>query len=53
MGKKKSGGKALYMGQMVNVFNPSTMEAEAVDLSESEAILAYILSSRPARATQI
>ena len=35
---------------MVHTFNPSTLEAEAVDLCEFEASLIYIVSSRAARA---
>ena len=37
---------------MAHSFNPSTWEAEAVDLIEFEASLVYKLSSSTARATQ-
>jgi hypothetical protein len=37
---------------VARVFNPSTQEAEARQISESEASLVYRVSSRRARATQ-
>lgn len=39
--------KALLM----HTFNPSPLETKAGELCESEAILVYIMSSRPARVT--
>jgi hypothetical protein len=39
-------------GIVVQAFNPSTQEAEAVDLCESRASLGYRVSFRTVRATQ-